>query len=396
MPIGRIPQIDFSGVGGLVNEFDRSRANAMQMRAARDQMAQQRQAQQWASQFDPAGMTRAQQLQSALQAGAVSPDRYFGHLPTMEMDEYQRARVGMAQEGAQREQQLANEQAQAQILWATENLPNMTEKKALNLQRAGAMPKLMDRWLAKPDGAGTKLGKLREDLEAGHIDQEAYKAAVEKELSPSGVISVEMDENGRITRMQVGGSGAGLTTGTKTEIQKKQLDAVEMGARTMAIRQAFRPEYQTIGTRLGVKWNQAVAKVNPNLLSDENKALVGDFANYRAGAIDNVNRLLNELSGAAVSPQEATRLRESMPDPGDGIFGGDDPVSFKAKIDRVVDYVDKALVRYQFIQEMGMPGGIDQIPVGNIKKGKDGVWMIKKGKQVYRYVPGPQVQGQPQ
>lgn len=104
---------------------------------------------------------------------------------------------------------------------------------------------------------------------------------------------------------------------------------------------------------LGTSWaaKTGLQKLNP----DQAKELYS-YANFRRTTIENVNRLLNEISGAAVSPQEAERLRASQPDAGTGIFDGDDPISFQAKLNGVVADQKRAIARYNFLRQHGPAG----------------------------------------
>lgn len=285
----------------------------------------------------------------------------------------QSIRQGMSERSAARQSAVSQRQATAQFLVDRGVVPDMEQ--ALVAVDAGMADDLFKQAGESPR-ATTTLGKLRQDLDAGLISPEQYDAAVAKETTPRNGITVSPDGT-----VQIGGTP--LSTTGANRVQQKQVNAAELGARVSAIRDSYKPEYQTIGRRITSLINSGRAKLDPNSLSGEERTALSDYATFRSEAINNINRVLNELSGAAVSPQEAERLRAAMPDPGTGVFDGDDPVSFEAKMNRVLAEVDRALVRYQFYQEQGLPGSMEDLPLGNIRK-IDGVWMIERNGEIFR------------
>jgi hypothetical protein len=61
-----------------------------------------------------------------------------------------------------------------------------------------------------------------------------------------------------------------------------------------------------------------------------------------------------ELTGAQMSAKEADRLRLAQPDPGEQFWQGDDPVTFKAKMNDVVITTRAAVARYQYYLSQGL------------------------------------------
>ena len=184
--------------------------------------------------------------------------------------------------------------------------------------------------------------------------------------------------------IEIGGDGGNAQLGkaAANTAQTKAINAAEVGSRVREIQASFKPEYQQLGTKLQNYWRAGKAKIDPNLLSSEDTRGLLDFAKFQSRAIGNVNRLLNELSGAAVSPQEAERLKAEVPNPGTGWFDGDDPVTFQAKMDRIVKDSDAALARYKYYQAVGLPSRIDEIPLADVQQ-IGGKWYVRKGGKVY-------------
>ena len=71
-------------------------------------------------------------------------------------------------------------------------------------------------------------------------------------------------------------------------------------------------------------------------------------------AVNNLNTVLKEVSGAAVTPQEYERIQSDQPVAGTGIFDGDDPVSFKAKDAAVRRRRSSRLSRLNFMRNQGL------------------------------------------
>lgn len=189
------------------------------------------------------------------------------------------------------------------------------------------------------------------------------------------------------TETIVGGEGGTALTGpTANKVQERAINTAEMGSRIAGVMQNFKPEYQTVGTKLANWWRSGKAKFDPSSLGPGETKSLEEFVNFRSGAFENLSTTLKEMSGAAVTPQEYDRLVQSMPSPGSGMFNGildgDDPVTFKRKMDGVADRAQAALARYQYYQTIGIPSSLDQIPLTNVKKVGE-KWYVKNGDQVF-------------
>jgi len=195
--------------------------------------------------------------------------------------------------------------------------------------------------------------------------------------APSGT-KLSVGPDGQVTFEQ--GSNAGLNQATTTEIQKKAVNAAEVGSRMSSILENFDPKDQTLGTRFHAMRLSGQAKLNPDSLSPGDRKQLEGFAKRKSTAIANLNRTLNELSGAAVSPQESERLQAEIPNPGTGLFDGDDPVTFEAKAKGAVESINKALARYAFYQKTGIPKSLDEIPLNNVRQVNGEWYVIKDGK----------------
>ena len=208
--------------------------------------------------------------------------------------------------------------------------PPEKEEKSLALER-----KLRLAGIDPQSGEGQKY--IRADLAGQRISFEA---------GPDGVTRVSIGKG-------VDGSGAAMEKKTKGTIEDKLLGTRERLARLMDVGALFKAEYQEIGTRLHAAWASLKAKAGFGL-PEEDKALLRGFADYRGTAIENINAYIKEITGVQMSEAEANHLRQGMPDPGEGVFDGDDPITFKAKVGSVMRAAIKARARYAYYLKQGI------------------------------------------
>jgi hypothetical protein len=138
------------------------------------------------------------------------------------------------------------------------------------------------------------------------------------------------------------------------------LEAGGRMARLTRIEQAFRPEFLQIGTRAGATWSSVKEKLGANL-GEEDRRNLTEFSRFKQEALANLNDYIKEITGAALSEAEAKRIMAAAPNPGQGMFDGDGPTEFKAKLDNTVRQVKMAEARYAYIKRHGF--GIDSVPL---------------------------------
>ena len=188
--------------------------------------------------------------------------------------------------------------------------------------------------------------------------------------------------------------GVGAPKGQMSPLGKTAANTVETniinGAEALSrlnqIGTLYKPEFSTLQGQGGAAWLGLKAKAGGALgeMTQQEEGELADFANYRSTTIDNVNKLLKEMSGAAITPQEAVRLKASLPDPGTGVFDGDDPVSFKSKMDARTRDLKLAVARQTYHRSRGMSGnpwdtiGLAEMPLVMSKREIDIKAEIKK------------------
>lgn len=126
----------------------------------------------------------------------------------------------------------------------------------------------------------------------------------------------------------------------------------------------FRPEFQTAPIKLweGGKalWEKAGLP-----LSEESKADMTAYASHRQNSSKLINNYIRDMTGAQLSEHEAQRLKETMPNPGEGIWEGDSPTSFDTKLNNVYDQLIFASARAHYAVKNGF--SIDALPLGSME-----------------------------
>lgn len=176
-------------------------------------------------------------------------------------------------------------------------------------------------------------------------------------------IEMEQTENGLTLRIGKGASG--MEKGTKKNIEGDLREAQEGLARLSSVQQRFKPEFQEIPTRLGTAWSALKEKLTIGDVGPEDQAALTEFTAYKRDAIDNINRYIKEITGAQMSEGEAQRLTRGIPNPGAGIFDGDSPTEFQAKMDATIKSLRMASARYTYALQNGL--NVESIPLGGIK-----------------------------
>ncbi len=210
--------------------------------------------------------------------------------------------------------------------------------------------------LTEKAGAESPLGKLLSEYNALAKDdpnRDFYRQRIAKEIQATGeTIRVNKDGSIEIIRGPLEGGAGEFTTKIKTDIQTKLFNANEQLARLDLIERDFKPEYQQTGERFKAAWTGIKAKLGQNVSSQDAKSLT-EFSQYKRKAIENINLYIKEVTGAQMSEQEADRLRQAQPDPGDSWYNGDDPISFKAKLDDVMATTRMSIARYHWYLKKG-------------------------------------------
>jgi hypothetical protein len=158
---------------------------------------------------------------------------------------------------------------------------------------------------------------------------------------------------------------SGLTKAGQDKVQDQLIDMTAQMSQVNRIKNSFKPEFQQIGTRAGLSWDAIRDKAGMNLNPQERQG-VAEFAKYKAEAGQYFADRLKAMSGAAVTEQEMKRQEAYLPNPGSGVFDGDSPTQFSAKVERMQDFMQKATARLHYVSKKGM--NISQVPLDDMPK----------------------------
>lgn len=136
-----------------------------------------------------------------------------------------------------------------------------------------------------------------------------------------------------------------------------QLDEMLMSsgrrAQTFAqIQSSFRPEYLAIPFRGQQAWSTLKDKFVG--LPEDQKKILGEYSAFRQNAVDNLNRTIKEITGAAMAESEAQRIIAGLPNAGTGVFDGDSPTEFQAKLENSVKQVKLVEARAVYMKKNGL------------------------------------------
>lgn len=212
-------------------------------------------------------------------------------------------------------------------------------------------------WEKASKEAQPEIVKLIDALNATD-DEETKKilsARINKLTETTG-LSVRMNKDGEFELVQgpgvkPGATGFGKTAKNKAE--EKLFDTTESLSRLTAIEGLAKPEFQEMGTKWGM-WSKALKEKAGYKLNENEKKSLEDFSKYRRRAYEHLNKYLNEISGAAITEQEARRLLKTLPDPGENIWDGDSPTEFKAKLEDAMQSARWAIARYNYAMKNGL------------------------------------------
>ena len=156
-----------------------------------------------------------------------------------------------------------------------------------------------------------------------------------------------------------------LTTGTATDIQKSAIDSQAAMARLDTMASGFKPEFLTLRTQMGVGVDAFRERILEPFgvagLSPEERTRLSEYATFQRDTTNNLSLFVQSLSGAAVTPQEAERLGNSVP------VMGDSPTEYQSKMNASIRDGRRALARFNF----ALRNGLDPLNSGIALNGVD-------------------------
>jgi hypothetical protein len=143
-----------------------------------------------------------------------------------------------------------------------------------------------------------------------------------------------------------------LSKTTAGDVEKSVITTADAVTRLNNIQFSYRPEYQTIQYRGKQAWGTLKDKYVG--LPEKEKRQLTEYSQYRQNSLQNLNQTIKDITGAAMGVQEAERIIATLPNAGTGIFDGDSPTEFEAKLNNAVQQTKYALARKQYSLRKGL------------------------------------------
>lgn len=226
-------------------------------------------------------------------------------------------------------------------------------------------------------------GALETDQYGNTIQRNQTTGEVRKVSSPQRGMMIETKDGTRImTGVDTAKPPAQLTTSTRGKVEQETIGYNKIMGQIDEIKRTVNPKVLEIPTRIGGTW--AAMKDKFGLASEEEKQLLQQFTQARAAAGQLFAEQMKELSGVAVTPQEAKRQEVWIPKAGSGIFDGDSPEQFMTKVGRMEQFFKGAIARLNYVRANGLTS-IEDVPMDSMPS-----IINRRGKQLEAQGMNPQ------
>lgn len=145
---------------------------------------------------------------------------------------------------------------------------------------------------------------------------------------------------------------------TINAIEKRAFNSSESVSRIGTLEKSYNPVFQTFEGGGKALWLQVKSKAGGRLgkLTPDEQEYVSKYAEFKQNAVVNLNLYIKEITGAQMSEAEAGRLRKGVPDPGDGYFDGNDPDTFKSRMNNSLRLAKLGHARMVYMRKNGLIG----------------------------------------
>jgi len=214
-------------------------------------------------------------------------------------------------------------------------------------------------------GLPSQLGNLHPTLQqqanalisrAGAMDKSQIISETERILKQQSEILAELNPQlqaaSKAKAPQVNVYTGDLSKPTATEVEKNVLSNAEAVSRLNSIYGTYRPEYLNIPFRAKQEWTNITGKFQK--ISPKDRDVLTGYYSFKQNSLQNLNKTIKDLTGAAMGVQEADRIIASLPNAGSTILGGDSPVEFEAKLNNAIEQTKYALARQTYALKNGI------------------------------------------
>ncbi len=148
--------------------------------------------------------------------------------------------------------------------------------------------------------------------------------------------------------------GGALTPSTKSTVQKRVLESNSTYADLKATMRKYDDRFLMGRDKLGYAVDAFKEKWKVGDVTEGEKTKLAEYTAFKRDSIAALNNYIKQITGAAMSAEEATRLMKGMPNAGVGMFDGDSPTQFKAKMDGTLQALDRVTARDNYVLKNGL------------------------------------------
>jgi len=152
--------------------------------------------------------------------------------------------------------------------------------------------------------------------------------------------------------------GMEIGTSGNTDIDKALIAQGGRRSRLTALQNSFKPEYLTYGGKFDYAKFTTLEKINPDLLTDDQRQYIKEYKQFTVNAYDELNKYIKDITGAALSESEADRIRQAIAD-----VDKNSPTEFKAALDEAAAQIQRAEARLLYLKKNGFKS-IDDVSLG--------------------------------
>ena len=196
-----------------------------------------------------------------------------------------------------------------------------------------------------PSGLTKLIGEYN-SLAPDDPNRALYQQMLGKMTTPTGT-SLTVAPDGTISFSQGAAKGPDLARPTMNKVEADLLNASAAMQRITNIRNSFDPSFLTYGTQFD-NWLTAVQDKTVGGISPEARERLGAYTTYALDTKENLNKTIQELTGAAMGADEAVRIKATVPNEQDS------PEEFSVKLDRTTEKMRHVIARLNYIRANGL------------------------------------------
>ena len=147
-------------------------------------------------------------------------------------------------------------------------------------------------------------------------------------------------------------------------VEKEIIGRVQDLGELTDIKSQFDPRFLDLGNRVKQAGVGVQAWLNAKGVKPEDRADYERYTQFRAATTERLNNRIKLMSGTAVSGAEEQRMLRANPNAGTGIFDGDDPISFEAKLNNSIKMQKLAIARFNYLRSKG----INETEIGQLAR----------------------------